>query len=157
MTDPSTVKNSAKTGDGKFADTRFKPGNPGRPRGARNKRTLLAEKIMSDDLEAIARAVTTAARGGDMVAARIILDRLAPVRRGRPVQFDLPTGSDAAALANGFDALLRAVAGGELTPEEGAAVAALLDARRKAIETLDIEKRLAELERNREQVEGGRQ
>ncbi len=29
----------------------FQPGNPGRPKGSRNKRTLLAEKIMAEDLE----------------------------------------------------------------------------------------------------------
>jgi hypothetical protein len=124
----------------------FPVGNSGRPKGSRNRRTLLAEKIMHEDLEEVARAVTAAAKQGDMQAARIVMDRLAPVRRGRPVVFDLPSGRDAAGLADGFDALLQAVAGGELTPEEGAAVANLLEARRKTIETMEIEARIAALE-----------
>jgi len=61
-----------------------------------------------------------------MTAARIIFDRIAPIRRGRPIRFDLPLGTDAAGIAAAFDAVLRATADGELTPEEGASVAAVL-------------------------------
>ena len=49
---------------------RFAPGNPGRPKGARCKATLLAEKLMSADTRAIVQAVITAARAGDMTAAQ---------------------------------------------------------------------------------------
>lgn len=142
MTKPHGVKNTRKT-----PGRPFPAGNGGRPRGSRNRRTLLAEQILGEDIEAVARAVTTAALGGDMAAARIIMDRLAPVRRGRPVVFDLPSGTDATGLAEGFDALLRAVAGGLLTPEEGAAVASLLEARRRTIETMEFEARLVDLEK----------
>src|SRR5215217_8031542 len=65
----------------------FPPGSPGRPKGSRNKRTVLAEQIMSEDLEAITRAVSRAALQGDVQAARVVLDRLVPIRRGRPVEF----------------------------------------------------------------------
>src|SRR3954469_23570772 len=100
----------------------FQQGNPGRPFGSRNKRTLLAEQIMGEDLEAVARAVSNAAQNGDMQAARTILDRLAPIRRGRPVQFAMPAILDAAGIAEAFATVLRSMAGGELTPEEGTAV-----------------------------------
>ncbi len=64
-------------------------GNPaGKPKGARHKTTLLAERLMQDDAENIVNAVLTAARNGDMTAAKIILVRLVPVRR--EVSFDLP-------------------------------------------------------------------
>ena len=57
-------------------------GNPaGIPKGARHKTTLLAEKLMQDDVENVVRAVVKAASEGDMAAAKIILDRIAPVRR----------------------------------------------------------------------------
>ena len=124
----------------------FLEGNPGRPVGSRNKRTLLVEQIMGADLEAVARAVSTAAQHGDMQAARIVLDRLAPVRRGRPVKFEMPATLDGAGLAEAFATILRAMATGELTPEEGTAVAGVLEIRRKAIETAEIEARLAALE-----------
>jgi Family of unknown function (DUF5681) len=45
-------------------------GNPaGKPKGARHKTTLLAERLMQDDVEKIVNAVLTAARNGDMMAA----------------------------------------------------------------------------------------
>jgi hypothetical protein len=53
--------------------------------------TLLAEQIMQDDAEDVVRAVLSAAKGGDMVAARLVLERILPARRGRPVVFALPT------------------------------------------------------------------
>ena len=60
-------------------------GNPaGKSKGARHKTTLLAERLMQDDVEKIVNAVLTAARNGDMMAAKIILDRIAPVRRSNP-------------------------------------------------------------------------
>src|SRR6476469_6230391 len=85
----------------------FQQGNPGRPVGSRNKRTLLAEQILGEDVEAVARAVSNAAQNGDMQAAKIILDRLAPIRRGRPVQFELPASLDAVGIAEGFAAIVR--------------------------------------------------
>ena len=73
---------------------RFQPGqsgNPaGKPKGARHKTTLLAEKLMQDDAEAIVKAVLDSAKSGDMTAARIVLDRIAPARRDNPVSFELP-------------------------------------------------------------------
>jgi len=38
---------------------------------------------MGNDVEAVTRAVVDAAKRGDMVAARLILERLVPVRKGR--------------------------------------------------------------------------
>jgi hypothetical protein len=142
----ASVKNGAKT-----RGKPFQPGNPGRPKGARNKRTLLAEQIMAEDLESVARAVVTAAKGGDTAAARIVLDRLASVRRGRPIRLDLPAGIDAAGLSAAFDAVLIAVADGQITPEEAASVATLLEARRKAAETAEVTERIAALERRTNQ------
>ena len=102
---------------------------------------------MSEDLADIVRAVSDAAKGGDMQAAKIILDRLAPVRRGRPVQFTAPGGGDAKGLAEALDNVVSAIATGDMTPEEGAAVATVLEARRKIIETMEIEARLTALDK----------
>ena len=124
----------------------FPPGNPGRAKGSRNRRTVLAEQLMQDDPEGVVEAVIRAAKSGDMVAARLVLERLAPARKGRPVTFRLPPDVDAAGLAVVFASVLRAVAEGELTPEEGQAIAGLLEARRKAIELAEVEARIRALE-----------
>lgn len=122
-------------------------GNPaGKPRGTRHRATQLAERLMSADLEDVTRAVIGMAKAGDMTAARLILERLVPVRKGRPVPFDLPAMDTAADVSAAIGAVVAAVADGALSPEEGQAVAGILEARRKAIETVDIEARLAALE-----------
>jgi hypothetical protein len=44
-----------------------------------------------------------------------------------------------------------AVGAGEITPDEGQAVASILEAKRRAIETVDLESRLSALEQERKQ------
>ena len=92
-------------------------GNPaGKPKGARHKTTLLAERLMAADAENIVAAVVTAARNGDMTAARIVLDRIAPTRRDNPVCFDLPKIERPADAVAASAAILSAVADASLTP-----------------------------------------
>jgi hypothetical protein len=103
-------------------------GNPaGKPKGARHKTTLMAEKLMQDDVKEIVNAVIAAARNGDMTAAKIILDRIAPVSRRQCVSFDLPKieSLDDEVAARG--AVLSAVADGDLTPGEAAVISELID------------------------------
>jgi len=99
----------------------FKPGRSGNPvgkaKGTRHRITVLAEKMMEDDAPAVVTAVLGAAKAGDMTAARIILDRVAPARRGRPVKFTLPTLETAAEIVRGLGAIVTAVADGTLTPD----------------------------------------
>lgn len=124
----------------------FEPGNPGKPKGARHRLTVLAEKLMEDDAEEVTRAVIKAAKGGDMGAARLILDRVAPPRKGRPLSLSLPdvrTGADTLA------ALSRVIAemgAGQITPDEAVTVAGLLEIQRRSVETVNLEARIAELE-----------
>jgi hypothetical protein len=117
----------------------FEPGrsgNPaGKPKGRRHRITILAEKLMAEDTEAVVLAVVTAAKGGDMTAARLILDRIAPPRRGSPVSFKLPTIETAADISKALSAVVASVACGELTPDEATAISGLIETRRKVIET----------------------
>lgn len=123
-------------------------GNPaGRPRGSRHKVTLLAEKLMSDDAEAIVKAVVDAAKGGDLTAAKIVLDRIAPARRDNPVRFDLPAINSPADAAKASAAILAAVAAGELTPSEADQVSKVVDTFVRALEAHEFEKRLQALEK----------
>jgi hypothetical protein len=57
---------------------RFSKGNPGRPRGSRSRATVLAERLLAQDIRETVEAVQAAAKGGEMQAAQLILDRLAP-------------------------------------------------------------------------------
>jgi hypothetical protein len=124
----------------------FMPGNPGRPRGARHKITLLAEKLMQDDTENIVNAVLTAARNGDMTAARIVLDRIAPARRDNPVLFDLPKIQCPGDAVTASAAILSAVADGILTPGEAGEISKLIEGFIRTLEVAEHEERLARLE-----------
>jgi hypothetical protein len=101
--------------------------------GAENARDVLA-------------SVVEAAKAGDMRAADILLRRLWPERKGRPVALDLPPMATAADIVGALGAVAGAVADGDLSPEEGAAVAAIMEAQRRAVETADLERRITDLE-----------
>src|SRR4051812_2843907 len=104
----------------------------------------------ADDGADVVRAVLAATRGGDMQAARLVLDRIVPVRKGRSIQLDLPTIESAADVLTALSSTIAAMADGEITPDEAAVVAGVLETKRKAIETVELEARLARLEQQAE-------
>jgi len=96
--------------------------------------------------KAITRKAIELAKAGDTVALRLCLDRLAPVRKDRPITFALPEIQTTADLPKASAALLRAVAGGELALSEAAELAKLIAAHCQAIETTELQARLEQLE-----------
>jgi hypothetical protein len=125
---------------------RFLPGNPGRPRGSRHEALKALDAIGADNAEAVMQAVVKAATEGDMRAAEILLRRIWPERKGRPITMDLPTLTTAGGIVEALGAVASAVAAGEVSPEEGQAVAGILETQRRAIETAELEGRIAALE-----------
>ena len=142
-------KKGARRQNGQFAAGHA--GGPGRPRGSKKRSALLAnaakfEEILEQEGEAVVRAVVEAAQSGDIAAARLVLDRIAPPRKGRAVEIDLPPVETVEDLHTAYGAVMEAVAAGEVTPEQGKEVADLLEMRRRTFETLDQEERLKRLE-----------
>jgi hypothetical protein len=62
----------------------------------------------------------------------------------------MPDMGSAADLPAALGAIAHAVGAGQLTPEEGQAVAAVLETQRRALETLELEARIAALEQRQE-------
>ena len=130
---------------------RGQSGNPnGRRPGARNRTSALAMRLMDQDAEGVILAVIEAAKGGDIPAARLVLERIAPLPRSRTVEFAMPPMTSAADLPAAVGAVAEAIANASLTPEEGHAIAAVLEMQRRAFETADHELRIAVLEQSRE-------
>lgn len=125
---------------------RFAPGNPGRPPGSKAGALKLLDQIGEDNAEAIMQTLCEKAKGGDVRAAEVLLTRLWPARKGRPVTFDLGKLETAKDAADAASAVLREVAAGRLSPEEGAAIAGLLAAHRDATQVAEMEARLERLE-----------
>jgi hypothetical protein len=124
----------------------FKPGEGGRPRGSRSPALVALGAIGQDHAEELIRATVRTALGGDMRATEILLRRAWPERKGRPISFELPAMQTAAGLGCTVAAVTRAVAEGELTPDEAQSVASVLELQRRAIETADLERRITALE-----------
>lgn len=123
-------------------------GNPaGRPKGALNKATLAAQALFDGDAEALSGDLLQRAKNGNMIAARICLDRIVPRRREAPVAFTLPavyTVDDAIYASN---LVLAGVGNGELTPGEGAKLMGLLAQQRSLVQLSAIERRMEQVER----------
>lgn len=128
----------------------FKPGQSGNPNGrrvgSRNKASIICDKIAEDASGDIVRAITERAKAGDADCARVILSRVWQARRGRPVKFELPDMKTPADLVNAIASISRQVADGALTVDEGAAICGMCELHRKAIETAQLEERIARLE-----------
>jgi hypothetical protein len=122
-------------------------GNPaGKPPGTRHRVTQLVEALIENKAEALTQRALDNALAGDGVLLKALLDRLAPPRRERPVQVDLPPLAAPADAPRIAAALLERAASGELTPTEAQGLAALLEAFRKQTELASFEERLAALE-----------
>jgi len=131
----------------------FEPGqsgNPaGRPKGSRNKATLAVEVLLDGEAEEITRKAIELAKKGDLAAIRLCLDRIAPPRKDRPVPFALPALVKAEDAANGFAAIVAAVASGQLTPSEAGELSKVVDTYARALLATDLEARVTALERER--------
>src|SRR5260370_364857 len=109
------IKNATKT-----PGRPFKRGNPGRPKGSRNKSTLLLEAMLDVDAPTLMTTAIDMAKAGDGTMMRLCLERLLPPRRDRPVNFELPALSGSADAAKASLSILQATSSGHLTPIEAA-------------------------------------
>ncbi len=128
---------------------RFAPGNPGgpgRPKGARHAALAALDAIGTEAAEEVLRRVVEDAKAGDLRAAELLLRRLWPERKGRPVEVALPEVATAADLVPALAAVAAAMGRCELTPEEAQAICAVLETQRRAVETAELASRIAVLE-----------
>lgn len=143
--DASNARKNAENTRGKP----FEPGNSGRPRGSRNKATLALEALLDGEAEAMTRKAVEMALDGDTTAMRLVMDRIMPPRKDRPVLFSLPKLETPADAVKAAAAIVEAVACGDLTPSEAEDLSRLVDRFIRAVETTDILERLESLEAER--------
>jgi hypothetical protein len=104
---------------------------------------------MDADAEPVVMALIEAAKAGDVAAIKLVLDRVAPLPRNRPVHFTAPAIATSADLGDAMNAVLQAVAAGELAPDEAVSIASLIETRRRTIETIELDLRVAALEQSK--------
>lgn len=118
----------------------FAPGNPGRPPGARNEATLVAEALLAEETDALVRRTIELAMAGNPTAMKLCVERLMP-RRKRRAPFALPpieTSADVIAALKNITAL---VAAGELDPSEGNTLTAMLGRQYKILRDAEVHAR----------------
>lgn len=125
----------------------WQPGQSGNPRGKppgsgelQRLRASIAEHVPS-----IIDRLVAAAQGGDVQAARLILERVLPPVKAieQAVELDLPDGGTLTAKAS---AVLSASAMGDIAPGQAAQLIAALGSLAKLIEVDDLAARITTLE-----------
>ena len=144
------AKDSANANQKQNKDHLWKKGESGNPAGkkpgTRHKATQLAEILLDGQTEKLVNKCVEMAIDGDSAAMRICMDRLIPPRKSRPITIQLPDTKTAVGVADAQSKVVKTVAEGELTIEDGQTLSSILEARRKALETQDHEERLNKLE-----------
>ena len=119
-------------------------GNPkGRPPGQSEITRLRA--ALAGDVPDILAGLVMAAKGGDVQAARLILERILPPVKAieQAVELPLPDGGTLTAKAS---AVLSAVAMGELAPGQGAQLLAAISSLARVTELDELTARIEKLE-----------
>lgn len=126
-----------------------KSGNPrGKPKGARHKASMMAEMLFENEIAAVCHQVIDQAREGNIQAAKIILDRLLPPRKDRPINFKLPFIQNAADALKASRLICHAVGNGEITPLEGESLSKIVEIQAKNIELFEFGLRLEAIEKH---------
>ncbi len=126
--------------------SQWKPGqsgNPaGRPKGP-GPFAAIREKI-AGEMPEIIQVLADQAKGGDVAAARLLMERVYPALKPVevPVALDLPGAS----LSDDGRAVLAAVASGSVPPSQGAALVAAIGALARVVEVDELMARVAALE-----------
>lgn len=120
----------------------FAKGQTGNPGGRPGNLAKLRAKL-TEGSEQVAAVVLEAAKGGDMQACRLILERIVPALRPttEPAAFDL----DDTDLPSTARSIMRAIADGALPSDQGKVLLDAVLGMTRVIEVAEIERRLNEL------------
>ena len=95
-------------------DGTFSNGNVGKPKGARNKKTLVIESLLEGQAEALTQTAIFKALEGDGLALHLCIERIAPAPKDNSVSFPLPEMKDAMDASKAASNVLTAVSKGNL-------------------------------------------
>lgn len=124
----------------------WKPGQSGNPAG-RTKGSGAVAKLrasIGEQVPEILKRLETQALGGDVQAARLLLERtIAPLK---PIETATPLALPDGPAADQGAAVIRAIAAGDLAPGQGAVLLQAIASLARVVELAELEKRIASLE-----------
>jgi hypothetical protein len=117
-------------------------GNPaGRPRGARNQATRMAEALLDAAAASLTEKAIEKALAGDAIALRFCLARLLAPRRHPSVELDLPPLDTAKDVTAAIAAVVKAAADGVIAPAEALEFSRMVDTAIRALAAREEERR----------------
>jgi hypothetical protein len=120
--------------------------NPaGKPKGAIHK-TTKARQALVEHLPEVLDAVISAAKGGDMGAARLVTELCLPKWRPTAEPVELPGLTEADSLADKGQVVIAEMAAGTIGPDVAAQMLAALGQQGRILELEALEQRVAKLE-----------
>jgi hypothetical protein len=124
----------------------FLPGKSGNPAGRPKSTTTIWRERLASEGEAVIAKVIASALAGDMAAARLVLDRIAPPLKAiaAPVLIELPNPTTPLGTAT---AIIEAAAGGHLPPDTAAQLVTAVGTLARILEVEELRDRLEAIER----------
>jgi hypothetical protein len=148
--DPNAAPIAAPDAPKKVIGRPFPKGSSANPRGmkpgTKHRKTLLLAGMSDEDRATIVATIIRQARKGCRASQRMIVDRIEPPRHGSPVRFPLAPIVTVADIVKAHAEILAALSKGRLTPQEAMEVAGVVELARRAIETEQLETRIATME-----------
>jgi hypothetical protein len=127
----------------------FKPGQSGNPKGRPKDKTpaTLLRKSIIDDMPDIIGKLVELAKGGDVQAAKLLLDRVCPPLKAQAMPISLPIK---ATLSEQGGEVINATLTGQIPPDMGSQLIGALSAQAKIIEIDELTRRIEALEAKHE-------
>jgi Family of unknown function (DUF5681) len=129
---------------------RWRPGVSGNPKGrpprSQSDASARAQATLDENADQIMAAAIAKALAGDGPTLRALVALLIPPQRARPMTFEFPPLREAKDAMQAFDTIAAALARGELTETETKTLVGCLEAFLEALNAVELEARLAELE-----------
>ena len=128
---------------------RFKPGKSGneygRPKGSSDKRTTWVREL-EGDVPAFITKLKEKALEGDLMALRLVFDRVVPQRKPSHDPVEIPELLEAKTLTDKVDAILSCVARAQLPPDVGSQLIGAIGVAARVEEVSVLKERLEALE-----------
>jgi hypothetical protein len=122
-------------------------GNPaGRPRGSRNKATLVMETLLEGEAGQLIRKAIEIGMAGNVNAIRLCLERVYPPLKDRPIHLDLPPVETLPQISSAISKVFMSIGEGNITPSEGETLANILAVQTNVVTTGDLDRRMTTLE-----------
>jgi hypothetical protein len=129
----------------------FAKGNSGRKPGSQNRATRVAAALLDSEAEELVRVAIDVAKSGNVVMLKSLVGRLLP--KAAAVRIDLPPTDGDFDAVDAMAAIFNAAVSGQILPSEATALASIVTAYARTMDTTELIARLESIEKRLERLE----